>query len=83
MVYTRERLKSGQLGELLLSIVPRRLNDNRILTHSKEALELWRANCELSLCHDLRRVVKYVTKYATKPETNSSVFQSVFKKVLR
>ena len=81
MVYTQERLKNGQLGELLLSIVPKRRNDNRILNHNTEALELWRGNCELSLCHDLRRVVKYVSKYASKPETNSGVFQSVFKKV--
>ena len=75
--FYQNNYKNGK-GPWRIKIFPKRLNNNRITTHNKEMLHIWRGNVDFTMVHDYRSVDKYITKYATKHETTSNVFQSLF-----
>lgn len=79
--FVRRQHKNGTPANVEITIHPRRVNSANIACHVTEHLRAWRANTETSICHDLRRVLKYVCKYASKPETKSNPCLIAFKEV--
>ena len=79
--YNEVQSKHQLEPEVNIEVVPKRVNDQFIVNHSLAQLVNWRANCELSLLFDYKKVLSYIAKYATKAETKSSVFASAFQSV--
>ena len=75
-MFSRAKKSDGQYTPYSCAIVSRRINDQRIVSHSPLMLREWRANTDFSVLFNLTKVMLYVTKYATKCETKSVLFNS-------
>lgn len=79
--YENKKKNSSDPDKWELSILPKRINDDRIASYNKHQLQHWRANVDFSLVYDYNKVVKYVSKYAAKAETKSNAFKTAFDEI--